>query len=293
MVSGDYFRVLQVPVLQGRSCRDDPRQLQIVGGAREPQLRGSVFQGERPDRPARRHRDRQLRTPGRDHRRRRRRARARPGVAGRADGLPVRPHALLARSPLSRARRRPAACLDGGDSRGDPRNRAGARRICGAPAGGISRRVDRAAAAERDSAVAVRVDDAAAGRDGAATACCRRSWRHGAARSGCEWRWARGRRRFSSRWSRRRPQSRAWGIAAGVGGAAALAHLMASLVFGIPPRDPLTFAAAPVVLAIVAAVASIVPARRAATRRSDGGASRGLARTRSTRTDTTYETRSG
>ena len=55
------------------------------------------------------------------------------------------------------------------------------------------------------------------------------------------------------------------GIAAGVAGAAALAHLMASLVFGITPRDPLTFAAAPIVLAIVAAVASIVPARRAAT----------------------------
>jgi predicted permease len=53
------------------------------------------------------------------------------------------------------------------------------------------------------------------------------------------------------------------GIAAGVGAAAALAHLMASLVFGITPRDPLTFAAAPVVLAIVAAAASIVPARRA------------------------------
>ena len=55
------------------------------------------------------------------------------------------------------------------------------------------------------------------------------------------------------------------GIAAGLGGAAALAHLMASLVFGITPRDPLTFAAAPIVLAIVAAVASIVPARRAVT----------------------------
>jgi ABC-type lipoprotein release transport system permease subunit len=47
--------------------------------------------------------------------------------------------------------------------------------------------------------------------------------------------------------------------------AAALAHLMASLVFGITPRDPLSFAAAPVVLAIVAAAASILPARRAST----------------------------
>ena len=54
------------------------------------------------------------------------------------------------------------------------------------------------------------------------------------------------------------------GIAGGMAGAAALAHVMASLVFGIGHRDPLSFAVAPVVLAIVAAVASIVPARRAA-----------------------------
>jgi len=54
------------------------------------------------------------------------------------------------------------------------------------------------------------------------------------------------------------------GIVAGVTGAAALAHVMASLLFGISPRDPLTYAAAPAVLAIVAAIASIVPARRAA-----------------------------
>jgi putative ABC transport system permease protein len=54
------------------------------------------------------------------------------------------------------------------------------------------------------------------------------------------------------------------GIAAGVAGAAALAQVMSSLVFGIALRDPLAFAAAPLVLAIVAAVATIVPARRAA-----------------------------
>jgi len=40
--------------------------------------------------------------------------------------------------------------------------------------------------------------------------------------------------------------------------------VMSSLVFGIALQDPLTFATAPLVLAIVAAVATIVPARRAA-----------------------------
>ncbi len=55
------------------------------------------------------------------------------------------------------------------------------------------------------------------------------------------------------------------GIGAGLAAAAAFAQLMASVVFDIAPRDPLTFAAAPAVLAIVAAVAAIVPARRAAT----------------------------
>jgi putative ABC transport system permease protein len=55
------------------------------------------------------------------------------------------------------------------------------------------------------------------------------------------------------------------GIATGLATAAAFAQLMASLVFDIAPRDPLTFAAAPALLALVAVVASIVPARRAAT----------------------------
>lgn len=53
------------------------------------------------------------------------------------------------------------------------------------------------------------------------------------------------------------------GLAAGVATAAALAQLLASLLFDITPRDPLTFASVPAILAIVAAAASIVPARRA------------------------------
>ena len=37
MVSGDYFRALQVPVLEGRSCRDDPQLAPVVGDPREPE----------------------------------------------------------------------------------------------------------------------------------------------------------------------------------------------------------------------------------------------------------------
>jgi putative ABC transport system permease protein len=54
------------------------------------------------------------------------------------------------------------------------------------------------------------------------------------------------------------------GIAIGIGGALALSTLLSSLLFGIGPRDPLTFAVAPIVLMSVAMVAAYVPARRAA-----------------------------
>jgi putative ABC transport system permease protein len=54
------------------------------------------------------------------------------------------------------------------------------------------------------------------------------------------------------------------GIACGLAGAFAAARLMASLVFDIPPLDPLTFAAAPAVLSAVALATAFVPARRAA-----------------------------
>jgi ABC-type lipoprotein release transport system permease subunit len=47
-------------------------------------------------------------------------------------------------------------------------------------------------------------------------------------------------------------------------GARAEAHVMATLVFGVTPRDPLTFAAAPILLAAVAMAAALMPARRAA-----------------------------
>jgi putative ABC transport system permease protein len=54
------------------------------------------------------------------------------------------------------------------------------------------------------------------------------------------------------------------GILVGLGGALALARFMATLVFGVAVRDPLTFAIVPLVLLAVATVAAIVPARRAA-----------------------------
>jgi predicted permease len=53
------------------------------------------------------------------------------------------------------------------------------------------------------------------------------------------------------------------GIAAGLLGALALTHYLASLLFGIPDKDPATFAAVAAVLLLVALVACYVPARRA------------------------------
>jgi ABC-type antimicrobial peptide transport system permease subunit len=54
------------------------------------------------------------------------------------------------------------------------------------------------------------------------------------------------------------------GVALGVVAAAGLTQLMKSLLFGISPIDPLTYAAVIAVLGGVAMVASYLPARRAA-----------------------------
>jgi predicted permease len=54
------------------------------------------------------------------------------------------------------------------------------------------------------------------------------------------------------------------GVAIGVGTAAALMQLMKSLLYNISPLDPLTYITVPLVLAVAAALASYLPARRAA-----------------------------
>jgi ABC-type lipoprotein release transport system permease subunit len=53
-------------------------------------------------------------------------------------------------------------------------------------------------------------------------------------------------------------------VAIGLIGALTLTHLMAGLLFGVSPTDPSTFAVIPVVLILVALLASYIPARRAA-----------------------------
>ena len=55
----------------------------------------------------------------------------------------------------------------------------------------------------------------------------------------------------------------AWGLAIGLAGAAGVAKSMGSLLFGLSPGDPVTFALVPLVLALVVLVATYLPARRA------------------------------
>jgi len=53
------------------------------------------------------------------------------------------------------------------------------------------------------------------------------------------------------------------GMAAGVAGALAASKLLASLLYGVTAEDPATFVAMAIGLALVAALAGYVPARRA------------------------------
>ncbi len=55
-----------------------------------------------------------------------------------------------------------------------------------------------------------------------------------------------------------------FGLMIGVAGAFALSGLLKSLLFGIAPRDPLTFAIVPLFFVVIALIAGVVPARRAA-----------------------------
>jgi putative ABC transport system permease protein len=53
------------------------------------------------------------------------------------------------------------------------------------------------------------------------------------------------------------------GLGIGVAGALALTHYLSSLLFGVKPNDPLTFAAVSLLLLAVALLAAYIPARRA------------------------------
>ena len=53
------------------------------------------------------------------------------------------------------------------------------------------------------------------------------------------------------------------GLVAGLGGAMLATRLMSTLFFGVRPTDPLTFVVVPLVLAVVALLASYLPARLA------------------------------
>ena len=53
------------------------------------------------------------------------------------------------------------------------------------------------------------------------------------------------------------------GVVMGLGAAAAIARLMRTLLFGVSPLDPLSFAVVPLILVVAAALASFLPASRA------------------------------
>jgi putative ABC transport system permease protein len=55
-----------------------------------------------------------------------------------------------------------------------------------------------------------------------------------------------------------------WGVALGAAGAFALTRFIASLLFGVAPTDPATFVVVTLGLGLVTALASFLPARRAA-----------------------------
>jgi ABC-type antimicrobial peptide transport system permease subunit len=54
------------------------------------------------------------------------------------------------------------------------------------------------------------------------------------------------------------------GLAVGLMLAAALTRLMQAALYGIQPLDPVSFVAAPAALVVVALIACVIPARRAA-----------------------------
>ncbi|HMB29266.1 MAG TPA: FtsX-like permease family protein, partial [Blastocatellia bacterium] len=53
------------------------------------------------------------------------------------------------------------------------------------------------------------------------------------------------------------------GVALGLAGALALTRLLADLLFDVKPTDPITFVVIPLLLVVVALLASYLPARRA------------------------------
>jgi ABC-type antimicrobial peptide transport system permease subunit len=53
------------------------------------------------------------------------------------------------------------------------------------------------------------------------------------------------------------------GSVIGIAAAAAMSRLLSGLLFGVSPHDPLTFVVLPAALLMVAALASLIPARRA------------------------------
>ncbi len=89
--------------------------------------------------------------------------------------------------------------------------------------------------------------------------------------SGSAWPWARSPARFSAWSCAVGMNSVGIGLGLGMIGAFAVARVLRSQLFGVTPTDGLTYGCVVVLLAAVGIAACVIPARRAAKDRSDGG----------------------
>lgn len=91
----------------------------------------------------------------------------------------------------------------------------------------------------------------------------RTRWRSEPTRSACGWRWARHNRTVLKLVIGRSLRLTSLGVGAGLLAALGLTEFLSSMLFGVGAFDPITLGGVALLLALVATLASYIPARRA------------------------------